>query len=184
MKKNGFAIMELLVVIVIISALTAVVISNFPKIRLQLSLLRQVNKFEQDIRLVQEMSLAGVPYKDSSGTERQIDGYGIFVDINGLGNKKYTIFADKSPGNKAYDASDYLIGTVDFSNLEPGIKIKELNNVSSNKASVSFSSSKIETTINQLNPNQNSVEYIFSLESDSSKTKKVLVNTSGLIEVK
>lgn len=166
------------------SVLMAVAVSDFPKVKMNASLLRQANKFGQDLRIAQEMALAGVPYKDASGVERSVDGYGIYTDIGSLGNKKYIIYADKNPGNKTYDASDYIISTVDFGSTDPGIKIKEINNVSSNKASVNFNASKIETTITQLSSGQNNVEFVFSLESDPTKVKKVLVNNAGLVEIK
>ena len=184
MKEKGFSIVELLVVVSVISILLAVSIAGFPQIKANLSLIRQANNFQQDLRIAQEMALSGALYKDSSGIERQIDGYGVFVDILGLGSKKYIIYADKSPGNKQYDNSDYIILNSDFSLSEKGVKFQQINNVFLNKTSVNFSNSKIETSINQLNFGQSSAEFIFSLESDSSKTKKVIVNTAGLIEVK
>jgi len=185
MKYKGFALIELIVVITIISALTAIAISNFPKIKLQFSLLRVTHSFVENLRKTQQMALSAVPYKNSLGVEREIDGYGVYLDLNVfLGNKKYIIYADKSPGNKEYDSSDYLVETIDFNSSEPGVKIKEVNNVSLEKASINFNSSKIETTITQLNQGQNSVEFVFSLDSDSAVIKTVSVNTSGLIEIK
>jgi len=180
---KGFAIIELIVVIAIVGALTAVAISNFPKIKLQLSLSRAAHAFSQDLRKAQQMALSGLIYKDSSGTEQEVDGYGVYVDLDGQGDKKYIIYADKSPGNKEYDGSDYLVEFIDLSVREPGIKIKEIHNVSSDKASINFNSFRIETVIAQLSEGQNSVEIVFTIEV-SGQTKTVSVNTSGLIEVK
>lgn len=183
-KESGFSIVELVVTIAIISVLIAVVFSNLPQVELRLALSRTAYNFAEDLRKAQQMSLFGVPYKNLSGVLQEIEGYGIYLDLDALGNKKYIIYADKSPGNKEYDSSDYVVETVGFGLSDPGVKIKEINNVSLNKTSVNFNSSKIETTITHLNQNQNRVDFVFTLESDLAKTKSVLVNTSGLIEVK
>ena len=68
--------------------------------------------------------------------------------------------------------------------VEINPKIKELENISLNRASINFEISKVETKITQLNPGQSSAEVDFSMESDLSEVRSVLVNTSGLIETK
>jgi len=184
MTQRGFTIIELLVAVAVISALLIIVISNFPYTRLQFSLSRVTHQFAQDVSRAQNMALSAVPYKDSFDVEQNVDGYGLYVDFDSLGNKKYIIYADRNPGNQQYDALDYVVGTVDFSSTEPEIIIKEISNVSGNNASVNFNSSNLTTTITQLNAGQNSVIVVFALASDLTKTKTVSINSSGLIEVK
>lgn len=183
MKEKGFTIVELILTTAIIAALLLVGISNFPQIKLQFSLSRATYQLSQTIRRAQDMALSSVVYRDSGGVTQAVDGYGVFLDINGFGNKKYIIYADKAPGNQQYDASDYLVETIDFSQQEPGIIVKELQNVSQNKASINFSIANVATSITQLNPNQNAVAIVLALESNMTTTRTVLANTSGLIEV-
>lgn len=183
MKKNGFTVIESLVIVVIIAVIITVVISNFPQVKLQFALSRVAYQFAQDVRRAQDKALSQVQYKDSSGEVQAINGYGIYIDINGLGSKKYIIYADSGSGNQQYDSLDYLVETIDFSVNERGVVIKEVNNVSDNKVSINFNFSNFNTTITSLAPNQNSVNIVFALESDLTKTKAVLVNTSGLVEV-
>lgn len=178
----GFTIFELIVVIIIVSILLTILISDFSKAKLQFSLSRVAYKFSQDVSRAQNLAVSAVPYKDSFGTEQKVDGYGIYANLNSLGNKKYLIYADKNPGNQQYDSSDYIIETIDFSLTEPGIIIKEINNVTNNQASVNFNSADLTTAITQLNSGQNSAIFVFALVSDLTKTKSVVINTSGLAE--
>ena len=164
------------------------------------------------------MALSSVQYKDSSGNIRPIDGYGVYVDLSSLGDKKYIIYADASPGNQQYDAlTDYIVETIDFSATESGVIIKQLNNVPDTKVSINFNSSNVTTSITLLSWDSlfrpilislfgsppeilkmlnisrlfevnaaipTSIDVVFALESDLTKTKIVLINISGLVEVK
>ncbi len=184
-KNNGFTVIELLVVISIIVAFFLVAVPNFYKIKLQLSLSRVAYKFSQDVRRAQNMALTKSRYYDpSTKVEQSVDGYGIDVDLSALGSKKYIMYADKSPGNQQYDSLDYIVETIDFSSADPGIIIKEVDNVIGKSASINFNSSDLNTNIFQLLSLQNSATVVFALESDPAITKSVLVNTSGLVEVK
>jgi prepilin-type N-terminal cleavage/methylation domain-containing protein len=182
MNKNGFTIIELLVVIAIMTGFFIVVISNFSQIRFRFALSRTAYKFNQDLRRAQNMALSFSLYKDSEGTEAPVDGYGIHIDLDILGNKKYIIYADKQAGNQQYDSSDYIIEEIDLKLSEPGIIIKEINNVAGNKVSVNFSELRVE--ISQLISDQSNMDVVFAVESDQSIISTVSVNTAGLIETK
>lgn len=182
--SKGFTIIEVLVVVTVMLAVFLITIANFSQHKLQFSLSRIAYTFAQDVSRAQNMALAGVPYKDSLGIEQGIDGYGVSGDIIGLGDKKYIMYADKSPGNQQYDATDYVIGTIDFSSSEPGIIIKQIDNVSANKASINFGILTNTTTITQLNIGQSKAVFVFAFASDLTKTKTVSINTSGLVQVK
>lgn len=183
-SKKGFTIIELIVVIAVVSIIPTIVIVNLPKIKLQFSFSRVAYKVAQDLRRSQDKALSQVIYRDSQGAIQAISGYGTYIDISGLGNKKYIIYADKSPGNQQYDASDYIVETIDFSQTEPGIVIKQLDNVAANKASINTDSTSLNTQITQLNPGQNNVNIVIALESDLTKTRTISVNTAGLVENK
>ena len=180
----GFTIVELVVVVAIIALFPLIVIPNFPQIKLQFALSRVSHKFAQDVRRAQSLTVSSTLYKDSLGNEQPINGYGIFVDVTGLGNKKYIIYADKDPGNQQYDLSDYIVETIDFGQDESGVVIQQINNVFGNKVSFNFAPPSPDTTIIQLNTSESSAEVVFALESDASKTRSVWINGAGLVEVK
>jgi prepilin-type N-terminal cleavage/methylation domain-containing protein len=187
LKSKGFTLIELLVVFTIIILLPAIVISNFPQIKNQFALSRVVYKVSQDIRMVQNMALSSVPYKDSFGKLQSVGGYGIYINTNALGNKKYVLYADNNDGgsgNQQYDSLDHIVGTVDFRSSEPGVIIKEIDNAYGDGASINFSSPDANTNITNLNQGQHGINIVFALEGDLAKTRMISINTSGLIEVK
>jgi len=183
MKQAGFTIIELLMVIAIITILPVVVLSNFPQVKLQFALSRSAHAFAQNVRKVQDLALSSTPYKDSFNIVRPVGGYGIYVDINNLGNKKYIIYADALPANGQYDVADYVVVAVDLAASEPGGAIVGLNHVFLNKASINFSVPNAAASITQLDKNNTAVEIIFALEKDPAKTKSVFVSTAGLVEI-
>jgi type II secretory pathway pseudopilin PulG len=190
----GFTIIELVVIVAVVAVLSAVIILDLPKTKFQFALSRVAYKFTQDVRRTEDMALSQNQYKNSEGIAQRISGYGFYADMTSLGNKKYIIYADANildqqsgswlHGNEQYDALDYIVETIDFSSTEPGIVIKEIDNVSDNKVSINFDSTGLNTRIIQLNQNQNNVNVVFALESDLTKTKTVSINIAGLVENK
>ena len=181
---RGFTIIELLMVIAIITILPVIVISNFPRVKLQFALSRAAHAFSQDARLAQDMALSSLPHKDSFGISQKVGGYGIYLDTTALGNKTYLIYADRLPANNRYDASDVVVRKIDMQMAEPGVVIKGLGNVFLDKVSIHFSVGNAGVFISQLDDTSSGVEIIFALESDAAKTKSVFINTSGLIEIR
>ena len=199
MKQSGLTIIELIVVIAVVAALVIIVISNFPQIKLQFALSRVSYKFDQDLRKAQNLASSSVQYTDSSGNIQIVNGYGIYLHINSLGGKKYIIYADKPyttntvngidypVSNGYYDSSDYVVEIINLNLTEPGIIIKEINTPdTSNNISVDFNSSDLSTIIGVIEPYQNkpSAEIVFALESDLTKTRTVVVNSSGSVTIK
>ncbi len=183
-QERGFTLVELLVVIAILTVLPIIVVSDFPRIRLQFALSRAAHTFAQDVRNAQDLALSSLTYTDQFGVTQPNSGYGIYVDVNGLGATTYVIYADKTPANNQYDAQDYIVKTVDFSQDEPGIIITGVAHVANNQASINFKPPNPDITITQLDQGENSVEVTFALASDPSTYQTVSINTSGLIEVK
>lgn len=185
---NGFTIIELLITVAIIVVLIAVTIPGFYKFKLNLSLSRVAYKFEQDLRRMQAKSLTSPLFEDGNGDTHKVGGYGIYVDISN--NKEYVIYADRFPGNKYYEGGspscaqglDCIVENFDFSITEPGIIIKQINNITGNNVSINFNPSGPTTTITPL-ANQNKVDVVFAIESDLTKIRTVSVNTAGLVEV-
>jgi prepilin-type N-terminal cleavage/methylation domain-containing protein len=179
-ERVGFTIVELLVVIALISVFSLVLVSNFPQSRLQLSLSRVSYKFEQDVRRTQGRALSSEQYKDSGGTLQTVFGYGVYVDTLS-NNKQYIIYADKT-GNQIYDVTDYVIDTVNFSSTEPGIVIKQINNIVGTNVNIDFIPPNFNIIITPVAVG-NRVDVVFALASDLTKTRTVSVYQSGLVEV-
>ena len=180
--EQGFTIIELLVVIAIIAVLAAVALSNFPQVKLQFSLSRVAYKFDQDVRRSQNLALSAVQYKDSFGNVQPVYGYGVLVDTTNLGNKKYLIYADKN-GNQAYDNQDYVVETVDLSASEPGIIIKEIDQISGTSTSINTNEANLATNIANLSVGQTQVSVVFALESNPATTRTISINTVGSVTV-
>src|SRR3989344_1958347 len=182
--KRGFTIIEMLVVISIITILPVVVVANFPAIKSQFALSRTAHRFAQDVRRVQDMAISAVTYTDSFGVTRTVSGYGIYINLVTPGNTQYIVYGDnneQSPGDKRYNVGDYSVQTINFGASEPGIVIKEMINIDGTAASINFSPPNPDTTITPLSQAQSQIMVVFAIATDLSKTRTVLINSSGLI---
>lgn len=170
-------------VIAIITVLPVIILSNFPQVKLQFALNRSAYALLQQVRRAQELALSSQPYQDEFGIRQPVAGYGIYVDINHLGDKKYLLYADRLPANAQYDATDYVIETVDLGLSEPGVVIKSIGNVFGKNASIDFAAPDARVQVNQLDAGTRSIQVVLALESNPSITKSVIINTSGLVEI-
>jgi len=178
MKKNGFTIMELLVVISIIAILSGIVLIDYRSSQQALALQRATNKLAQDIRRVQEMAMSA---REFQGTVP--DGYGAFLDI-GWNTKKYRLYADTNGDNEFFNPPDDIVETID---LENGIIIKEicLSSVCT-YFSVSINFKPPDPAVNikfDTGPSGPEAIITLALETDLSKTKTISVNAVGRIEI-
>lgn len=186
MKEEGFTIIELLVVVSVILVLLAVATPSFYQQRQEFSLHKAAYQFAQDVRRAQDMALSSAEYVDSVGNRHAVAGYGIFLDLNSLGNTKYILYADNvasGQGNQEYDTLDFVVETIDLSLIDSQVLIKQIENVTSDSASINFDISNLNTSIDNLSFGQNSISIIFSLSSDPSKTKTTLINSVGLVQL-
>ncbi len=181
--SRGASIVELLVVVVIIILVFFTIgISNFSKIRSQFSLSVVAHAFLQDVRQAQTMSLTSAQYKGVDGKLKPITGYGVYLDMSQ--HRKYVIYASAPGFHQYYDRlSDYVVNTVDFSQTDPGIIIKQTNNLSEGVVSINFAPPSPTTIITPMPPSGR-LDVVFALESNPSITKTVSVNLAGLIEIK
>ncbi|MSU54432.1 MAG: type II secretion system protein [Candidatus Staskawiczbacteria bacterium] len=177
--SKGYTILELLVVVAIISVLSIITVSNFPQAKLQFSLSRVANQFEQDVRRAQQLSLSSAEFIDSNNVAHPVKGYGIY--INTLNNTEYIIYADNFDdlqNNQRYDAGrDYIVETIDFTETEPGIVIKHATS-----AGAHFNPPNPITTFQ---PSLESVRFdiVFAYENDVVKNKTVSIYATGLVEI-
>ena len=179
--KKGITLIEILVVVFIIALFTGILITDFPKIRRQFALTRVVYKMSQDLRRAQDMGFSVQRVQDVD-----VKGYGVYINLDSpdLGGKKYIIYADIDDNQRYVAGTDFIVETVDFSQAESGVVISTIKNPTDiRQVDINFKPPNPAITITSLSFG-NRAQIIFALESDPLKTRMVLVNTSGLIEVK
>jgi len=127
MKKNGFTLLEITVVVAVIALLSTIFLANYHGGDKQYALLRASHKLSQDLRTVEEMALSSrkTPIEKFGGTFPK-GGYGIYVKVNDLNindcpsySQGYCIvlFAD-CDGEGDYDY--WGTGQHDCASSEPG----------------------------------------------------------------
>lgn len=122
-NSNGFTLLEMMLVVVIISIMSVVVMNNYNSQKKTKEMQFATQKISDDIRKVQNYSINIKKFEnyDISG------GYGIHFERDGTG---YVIFLNSpSVPNKAYvdDIEDKIVETVAF---PQGVTIDTLNGVS------------------------------------------------------
>lgn len=180
-KEKGVTLVEILVVVFLIALFSSILVADFPKLKRQFALTRAVYKMSQDLRRAQDMGLSGQQIKDV-----EVKGYGVYINLTSLGNKKYIIYADMDDDPKYVAGTDSIIETIDFSQAEAGVVINRIENTKDNNqwVDINFKPPNPTVTITDLLPGINRVQIIFAIESAPSKERIVSVNTSGLIEIK
>jgi len=174
MKKNGFTIVEFLVVIFIISVLSGLSFTAYRTGEKIFALQMSAQKLAQDIRRVEEMAISA---KICGPCGNKVPpGYGIYLQ---QGSTSYFIYADTNPakGNEIYDRKDVIVETISF---ESGVFIKSVNPSS---LSINFKPPDPQTRIGNSSQTLNEVSIVLSLLTDTSKTKTIKVNKAGLIYV-
>jgi len=199
LQEQGTTLVEIVVVIFIIAIFSSILVSNLPQILRQFALSESVYKLSQDFRKVQDLGLSGVLITQSEGGEPdqiQAKGYGIYFDLTE--DTQYIIYADRgdSPDSQ-YDQTpqmcqedvnpqaDCILEVVDVTEENSDLYIKEIKNISSrfNNVSINFAPPNPSIVINNLSINKKQVGIILGLRSDSSLSRAVWVNVSGLIRI-
>ena len=170
-REKGLTIIELLITIGIISLLSAILFLGRGKEEEKLALNRSAIFLSQEIREVQEAAL-GSTEKDCNGEATHT--FGIYLEKQNPFS--YYIFADCNT-NKKKDSSDPILKEV---TPEKGVKICSL---SSDSLDISFSPPDPTTFINGQDAWGGVAIITLCLESDQLKTKKVKVNSVGMIEI-
>jgi len=180
--EKGFTLVELLVVIGIISLLTALILPNFRGGESQFALQRSANKLSQDIRRAQQMALSAKECQPCGGIFPET-GYGIILD-NAWSTRQYRLYADTHGKNEFFTPNDTIVETID---LEKGVIIKEISLPPNTYSSVSINFKPPDPITNikyNIGPPGQSLTIItLALETDPNKTKTVKVNKAGLIYV-
>lgn len=182
-SQKGITLIEIMVILSIISIITGITISDFPKMKTQLGLNRVVYMIFQDVKNAQGLSGSGFHGNILEDPNIVPLGYGVFIDLDSLGNKKYLVYADINGDNQYNFENDYIIKEVDFSFQEKGIIIKEIKNAPS-RLSINFSPPNFDTKISNLYLGHDNIEIIVAIDTSLQTTRSVYINKVGLIEVK
>jgi len=205
MQQRGFTLIELLTVVFIIGVLAVIVVMGFPEMKENLALKRAAHQLSQNLRRTQEMAMSSLSLQESENCSSPFPaakGYGIYIDLLGLGNKNYKLYADTAGDTNISDcptyeenqepcfgyftAADCVVKTIAIE--EKGVVLKEIKNTiyPSNQAkiSVNFKPPNPDVTIKWMQSDKNEVEIVLALENKPEKTKSVLVNQAGMIAIK
>ncbi|MDD5032767.1 MAG: prepilin-type N-terminal cleavage/methylation domain-containing protein [Candidatus Pacebacteria bacterium] len=105
--RIGFTLIELMVVVSVITIITAIIAANYKEGEKKYNLSQAAQRLASDIRRAQNLAISGIDVKE------QYCGYGIIFPSSG---DYYSVYADVSPecatSNNIYDAGDYILETV------------------------------------------------------------------------
>lgn len=167
--RLGFSMIELLVVMFIISLISAVAIANYRGGQRKYVLTQAVQKLVSDIRKAQNMALSGF---DIAGAYY---GYGVYLEE---GNSYYIIYGDVN-GNSTYQPADDVIEEVSL--FPQGVEVASVS-TAAGKMSIFFEPPQPTTYIN--GDSAPGLSGTISLKvTNSSLFKTVQITTAGLVEV-
>ena len=202
-REKGITLVEIVVAIFIITLFSLIMISDFPKIMKRFALSRATYKLAQDLRRVEDLGLSGIKITDKYKVlVTGVNGYGIYInptytqyaiyaDIGAepLNRQRYSGIPDITDLSARCDqqdnpVNDCIIETVDISKENSSLFIATpIINTSSNNISINFSPPDPITKIDGLSAPHSEIGIVLGISTDSSITRKVFVNTSGLIRV-
>ncbi|MBU2579509.1 prepilin-type N-terminal cleavage/methylation domain-containing protein [Patescibacteria group bacterium] len=168
-RERGFSMTELLVVMFIISLISAITLANYRQGQRKYILAQSVQKLVSDIRKAQNMALSGF---DIAGAYY---GYGVYLEE---GDSYYIIYGDVND-NSTYQSSDDIIEEVSL--FPQGVEVDSVS-TPAGKMSIFFEPPQPTTYIN--GNNTPGLSGTISLKvTNSSLSKTIRVTTAGLIQV-
>ncbi|MEA3292912.1 MAG: type II secretion system protein [Patescibacteria group bacterium] len=178
MKSKAFTLVEILIVVAVISILTAVIIPSYYWSERRLALERSALQVAQDIRGAKEMAMS---VRELS-TGNVPPGYGVYFEKSPT-NLLY-IYADTnpSPGDEEYSTTDQTVSEI---KLEKKVSIKTIycDSAEVNSVSVNFKPPDPSIKIVGDGIEGNLAVIILCLDSDNNKTKTIKINKIGLVTI-
>src|SRR3989344_8930515 len=171
MKKKGFTLIEILVVIGIMIFMTALVLPNWRRGNQELAIDRALHQVAQDITRAEESALRAQFFQCQTGS---IKGYGVYWDRTEMPDS-YLVFADCN-GNEQYDISDTTVETIE---IENGISISSLS--PDPFFSIVFTPPEPRVAIKPGDPSQ--AQIILTLDSEPGTMRTITVTSRGIIDI-
>ena len=172
LQDKAFTLLELLIVIGIISIMSAIVFAGAGNRRQKFALQRSVYKIGQNIRRASEM---GMSARDFRGSVPE-GGYGIHFDT---ATSSYILFADLGPNpDHIYTSSDEEVEKI---KLEKGVEITSLSPDA--PLDITFKPPNPIITITSGGATTTEASVTISLKTNPSNTRAVHVNKAGLIDI-
>ncbi len=173
-KKNilGFTLVEILVVLLIVVALTILILSGYSEGRPRLAVERTTEAFIADLYRVRQRGFSGVGY-EVGGDVAGNDGHGIELDLTvDQGDSYYSTYV-KGDGDKE------IIERIE---IEDGVLINSfyVGNISSQKITLFFEKGggfKVNG-----NP-ANDIKIVFSAKKDNSIRRSVIIDNKGVAKI-
>lgn len=179
--KNGFTLIELVVVTFIIGLMTALLLTNYKQGEKEFALTRSAYLISQGMAKTQEMSVSAKEFSCPGGATVPEGGYGVMF-FNALSfTDKFMIFADCDENRSSGTGEN-----VEMISLESGVRLKEfyVDEVKNDLGTtVTFVPPDPDVCIYMSCEDYNSTRIIISLESDPAKTRTITLNKAGLIEI-
>jgi prepilin-type N-terminal cleavage/methylation domain-containing protein len=175
-KSRGVTLVELLITVLIISIIVSISFLGHRELNERLTLQRAVYQIVADIERTREMAMSAQEFEGTGGIPE--GGYGIYFDISTP--NEFILFADLDLGvgpDRVYSGvveqveKIYLDGAVEVSALSPSSPINIVFLPPAPNVFLVGGSSIDE------------VEITIILKSDFSKTRKIYINSAGLVSI-
>lgn len=190
LKEKGFTLFEMLVVIGIVAVFSSIAVFNFSEARGQMALKRAAYQLIQDLRRAEEMAMSST---QSESCLLPAKGYGIYIYLGtGGSNKSYKLYADTTtdgtvdcetapatPCYGYYNFPDCIVETINMQ--EKGVIISGVTALNQ-QVGINFKPPNPDVKIKWLQGSE--LEITLALESNPSKTKKVIVSQTGVFQIR
>ena len=188
-NKKGFTLIELIVSISIMTIISTLVMANYKTGGKSAELNMAAQKIVTDIRRVQEFTMGMKEFDDGATIEYPEGGWGIRFSVNSGENDKYIIFADTDNDKKRIVVAE----NSQIINLPSDISFDAFDidgNISRNFAYITFVAPDPDIFIGGANnennsslPTNNAKQIKITIKNKDGKTKDIVVNSFGLVEV-
>jgi prepilin-type N-terminal cleavage/methylation domain-containing protein len=169
-RKDGFTIVELMVVFAIIVILAIYTVAAYSEAFPRLSLERTTESFVGDVSVIKKRTVGSVAYEEGSEVKRF--NYGIFLERQ---EEDYIIFIDKNEDN------EYQVGEEERVVETEKSLVCELSESEGDKLSIIFSNNS-DIFLNGTEATT-TVEITFCASKNNEIKRTVSITPSGVVEV-